>query len=68
MARHRGYDELMAAFTIFGKYPHEYHLSRGDYEIYSGPDPKVVSDEDKIALEKLGWLPHATYDCFYLFV
>ncbi len=51
------YRDLMEAFMIFAKYPNEYHdISRAEHdEIWAGPDPEVVSTEDKLRLEELGW-------------
>ena len=50
------YDELIAAFKIFKKYEHEEGLSTRDSEIFAGPDPDDVSEEDSLALQALGWI------------
>lgn len=61
------YDDLIKAFEIFKKYPHSGYVSAEHDEVYSGPDPAVVSDEDKAALEELGWNDYGD-GCFHSFV
>lgn len=48
--------ELIEALQIFAKYPHEkYSTGAGHDVFYVNVDPKIVSDEDKIKLEELGF-------------
>ena len=64
----RKYVGWAEAFTIFAKY------AEGDIdgvcaehdEVYAGPSPSVVSDEDKRRLEALGWRENRN-DCFSKF-
>jgi hypothetical protein len=60
----RGYAE---AFTVFAKYStSSYDHVAGEHDIiYAGPDPSVVSDEDKATLESLGWHIDTSLDSFY---
>lgn len=51
--------EWVESFSIFDKYKDEdglegVHRSTRD-EIYAGPDPAIVSDEDVARLKELGW-------------
>lgn len=53
-----GYSELIEALTIFDKYYQEgsYGFLHAEHdEIWAGPDPSIVSDEDKEHLKELGW-------------
>lgn len=55
------YDEFIRAFEIFRKYPQDEMVTAEHDEVYAGPDPRIVSDEDKAELEKLGWTPKYTW-------
>ena len=61
------YEKLIAALTIFQRYPHEHGIQPGHDQIWAGPDPKDVSKQDLAALKELGWDPDNANDCFQLF-
>ena len=59
---------LAEAFKIFSKYGEgEYKTSAEHDAIYSGPDPKEVSEEDKKRLKQLGWHESEEFDSFLYF-
>lgn len=63
------YSKLYEAFLIFAKYDHNVFggiASAKHDEIYSGPDPEIVSDEDKERLKELGWNDYGD-GCFHRF-
>lgn len=49
------YDDYVKAFDIFRKYPHSAFVHAEHDEVWAGPDPADVSDDDKVALKELGW-------------
>ena len=51
------YKEIIKALEIFSKYEHDHTFAADHDEIYAGPSPDDVSEEDKIALDKLCWFP-----------
>lgn len=54
------------AFTIFAKYSSEFYQISAEHDIvYAGPDPAVVSEEDKTRLEALNWHIDEHLDSFY---
>ena len=63
-----GYSDLEKAFAIFAKYDDTmYAIIWSEYlKIYAGPNPLMVSQEDRVTLEALGW--HADPDklAFYI--
>lgn len=63
------YRDMIEAFTIFAKYEgDEQYLAAAEHdEIWAGPSPEDVSDEDKKRLEELGWTEWDTGN-FHLFV
>ena len=65
----RNYKSWAEAFTIFAKYddkPYGEVAAEHD-EIYAGPDPQDVSDEDLARLEVLGWHADEETQSFYHF-
>lgn len=68
ITRQHNYMDWVAAFTIFAKYAPIDEFGVEHDVIYAGPDPELVSDEDKATLEILGWSVEEQYDCFYHFV
>jgi len=57
------------AFTIFAKYAgKEYaHTAAEHDEVYAGPEPEKVSEEDKKLLNELGWTECSEFNCFHKF-
>jgi len=56
------------AFTIMAKYTEELWNVQEDHEIiYAGPNPEVVSDEDKARLDELDWMICEEHECFSKF-
>lgn len=59
------------AFTIFAKYqPKEragQHVAAEHDEIYAGPDPRVVAEDDLRRLDALGWRQMSDLECFARF-
>lgn len=53
------YKDWAEAMLIFAKYKPDdvYGVNPAHDEIHAGPDPKVVSKEDKTRLKELGWMP-----------
>lgn len=64
------YQEIIRALEIFSKYSDvsEEFISAEHDEIYSGPDPEIVSAEDLAELKELGWNPSEFSGSFYKFV
>jgi hypothetical protein len=66
------YAEWIEALTIFAKYApegldaHPWPSCEHD-EMWMGPNPEIVSDEDKARLEKLRWIASDTGN-FHRFV
>jgi hypothetical protein len=62
--------EWSESFTIFAKYSDgsNDHTAAEHDEVFSGPDPDVVSREDVARLEALGWRADAKLGCFCRFV
>ena len=60
------YDKFIKALEIFRKYEHDQFICAEHDEIYAGPDPTMMTDEDVEALEELGWL--ADLETWHLFV
>ena len=64
----KSWAEFAEAFTIFAKYgTGEWGTQPGHDEIHSGPNPSIVSDEDKKRLKELGWMIAEDEDCFHIF-
>jgi hypothetical protein len=62
----KSWADYAEAFTIFAKYGDgEWATNPGHDEIWSGPNPEIVSDEDKKRLEELGWMVED--ECFRVF-
>lgn len=65
------YEGWAAAFTIFAKYSgKDGHIDSTAAEhdaVYAGPDPEIVSAEDKLALLRLGWCKDDETICFRKF-
>ncbi len=61
--------ELIEALQIFLKYADETYPTHCEHDIlYILVNPVVVSDEDKIKLEELGFIPSTDeIDCFISF-
>lgn len=60
--------DLIEALTIFLKYGNPRNpsgCSHDEFRIYT--DPGVVSDEDKVELERLGFNSDEGSECFYSF-
>lgn len=49
------YEELIEAFKIFMKYPHSSFMSAEHDEVWAGPNPYDVTEEDRKRLDELGW-------------
>lgn len=64
-------EKIVKAFTIFLKYEDLDNLDPDVYAehdvIYCGPDPEIVSEEDKLKLEELGFGVDTEFNCFYYF-
>lgn len=52
------------AFEIFAKYEGSKTLAGSSGEVYAGPNPNIVSEEDKKELSRLGWKPKAVDQTF----
>lgn len=61
------YSEWIEALEIFSKYEHVQGFSADHDEVFAGPNPEVVSDDDSTKLIELGWYP-SDYDCFRKYV
>ncbi len=57
------YENFRAGLAIFERYEHYPRMTARHDEIYAGPDPESVSDEDRATLESLGWF-ESDEDCF----
>lgn len=58
---------MLKAFMIFDKYDAAENKVDAEHdEVWAGPDPKVVSEEDLAALAELGWYP--SEESFHHFV
>jgi hypothetical protein len=55
------------AFEIFYRYDQsaDGHVASEHDRIFAGPDPDLVTREDRKRLEELGWTASAEYGCFY---
>lgn len=62
------YQPYIEAFEIFDKYDHFKEIHAEHDEIYAGPDPEALSNEDMNKIIELGWLPDNENGCFYKFV
>jgi hypothetical protein len=64
-----GCDGLIAAFTIFKKYSDAPYLTHCEHDkLYVCISPRLVSDEDKVELEKLHFDIDEDEDTFYSYV
>jgi hypothetical protein len=64
----RSADEWIESFEIFKKYEANDGLgAAGHDEVFAGPDPELVSSEDRTRLEQLGW-NESEYGGFQAFV
>lgn len=62
------YSDWAEAFTIFAKYDDkQYGVSAEHDEVYAGPSPSSVSEDDIEKLDSLGWTASEDYDCFHKF-
>jgi len=56
-------------FAIFAKYSgtsEGYDHVAGEHdELWAGPNPEVVSEEDAKLIKKLGWTPHMDNECWH---
>jgi len=60
-----GCEELIAAFTIFGKYTDTKWPTHCEHDVMQvGVEYDSVSDEDKKALEALGFIEDTEYQMF----
>ena len=60
--------DLIRALTIFLKYGNPRCPTHCEHdELTVCIDPKLVSEEDKVELEKLGFFPKGDDDCFHSF-
>lgn len=63
------YDAMLESIQIFRKYAsagtEEFPLHPAHDQLYAGPNPEIVSDEDTARLEELGWLVEE--DSFFIF-
>lgn len=62
-----GYQRIIEAFQIFEKYDHFKNVHAEHDELYAGPDPSVVSEEELVKLDELGWIADEENGCFYMF-
>lgn len=63
------YAKWIEAFQIFAKYdPEGTDVAAEHDEMWAGPDPSVVSPEDKARLEELGWRDYEDGNGFHAFV
>lgn len=63
------YDKISQGFEIFKKYPrHHHYVAAAHDEIFAGPHPAVVSEEDIARLAELGWHPETHGEYFRKFV
>ena len=68
MAEKKGAAEFAEAFTIFARYDDKaYSVQPAHDEIFAGPNPDVVSAEDRARLEELGWMVDEESECFHIF-
>lgn len=59
------YEKLAESFSIFAKYPDQVTSISAEHDvIYSGPDSRVVDDQDVARLYDLGWHVDEDYNCF----
>jgi|WetSurSiteA1Bulk_404760.scaffolds.fasta_scaffold409074_2 hypothetical protein len=61
---------MAEAFEIFSRYATEDDggsTAAEHDEIYAGPSPSVMSEEDMIRIEELGWLVDDEFDCWKKF-
>jgi hypothetical protein len=57
--------DLISAFQIFFKYGNPSNPTHCNTdELLVMIDPELVSEEDKAKLDKLGFYPHRSLDCF----
>lgn len=60
--------ELAESFTIFAKYQTAGEAIVAEHdEIWAGPDPAVMSAEDRATIERLGW-DISDFDSWHMFV
>lgn len=63
------YSDIIDGLVIFDKYERGYQEFAAEHDVvYAGPSPDDVSKEDLERLEKFGWHPDESFDCFYKFV
>lgn len=56
MHKNNGFDTLIKAFTIFKKYGDKGNPTNCSHDLlFVDVDPDIVSDEDKILLDELGF-------------
>lgn len=61
---YRGWAESFAIFAKYSEPDHFDHVAAEHDEIYAGPNPAVVSVEDRLALEALCWRADEKLHCF----
>lgn len=63
------YDGMIESIQIFRKYAtsgaEEFPMGPMHDQLYAGPSPEIVSEEDKKRLSELGWFEE--YDSFCIF-
>jgi hypothetical protein len=65
----RSTDEWIESFEIFKKYNATGGLEAAEHdEVFAGPNPNVVSSEDLVRLEQLGWNESEYGEGFQAFV
>lgn len=69
MGSERGFDEVIAAIAIFRKYGNPSSPFHCEHDVlYVTIEPEKVSEEDKAALDRLGFHPSSEQpECFQSF-
>lgn len=61
------WQEIADGLYIMAKYGHVRLLAEHE-ELYAGPDPTTMSEEDRAALKELHWRESEGLDCWQMFV
>lgn len=63
------YDSILESIQIFRKYASSgtdtFPMYPAHDQFYAGPNPEIVSDEDKARLEALGWFVEEDSFCIF---
>lgn len=63
------YDSMFESLQIFRKYANSgddyFPMSPMHDQLYAGPDPIVVSEEDKKRLSEIGWFVESDSFCIF---